>query len=87
MNPNDITNLMKFKLIVYCFRDPNEAEAFLLSLNQIYKRVRLAISDLFNLTLFFHKEISIFFKYYLKTEEKSIFGYINQYFGIIETNK
>ncbi len=63
------------------------AEAFLLSLDQVYKRVRRAILDLFSSILFFYKEISMFFKYYIKIREKSIFGCINQYFGVIEINE
>ena len=74
-------------MTVYRFRDLNMAEAFLLSLDQVYKRVRRAILDLFSSILFFYKEISMFFKYYIKIREKSIFGCINQYFGVIEINE
>jgi len=87
LNPNDITNPMKLRLTTYRLQDPNIIETFLLNFNQIYKRARLIISDPFNSALFFYKEISIFFKYYIKTGEKSIFKRINQYFKVVETNK
>lgn len=87
LNPNDITNPVKLKLAAYRARDPEEAEAFLTSLDVAYKRVRLAISDPPSSALFFHREISMFFRYYVKVGEDSIFGRINQYFGAVETNE
>jgi hypothetical protein len=37
--------------------------------------------------LFFHREISMFFKHYVKVGETSVFGWISQYFGAVETNE
>jgi hypothetical protein len=87
LNPNDITNPVKLRLAAYRGREPGEAEAFLTSLDLAYKRTRLAISDPISSAIFFHREISMFFKYYVKTGEDSVFGRINQYFGAVETNE
>ncbi|KAF2186113.1 hypothetical protein K469DRAFT_528189, partial [Zopfia rhizophila CBS 207.26] len=87
LNPNDITNPVKLRLTAYRLREPEEAEAFLTSLDASYKRVRLAISDPLSSALFFHREISMFFKYYVKVGDSSVFGRISQYFGAVETNE
>ncbi|KAF5121993.1 hypothetical protein E5D57_012465 [Metarhizium anisopliae] len=87
LNPNDITNPVKLRLAAHRFRDPDEAEAFLTSLDLAYKRARLAISDPLSSAIFFHREIEMFFKYYVRTGEDSVFGRISQYFGAVETNE
>jgi hypothetical protein len=87
LNPNDITNPVKLRLAAYRARAPAQAEEFLTSLDGSYKRMRLSISDPLSSALFFHREISMFFKYYVKVGEPSVFGHINQYFGAVETNE
>ncbi|KAF1807901.1 hypothetical protein P152DRAFT_469269 [Eremomyces bilateralis CBS 781.70] len=87
LNPNDITNPIKLRLAAYRTRDPEEAEAFLTSLDLAYKRARLAISDPLSSAIFFHREISLFFEHYVKTGKDSVFGRINRYFGAVETNE
>lgn len=87
LNPNDIMNPVKLRLAAYRSREPEEAEAFLMRLDSIYKRARLAISDPISSAIFFHREISMFFKHYVRTGEESVFGRINQYFGAVETNE
>ena len=87
LNPNDITNPVKLRLTAYRRCNPGEAEAFLRSLDQAYQRTRLAMSDPLSSAIFFHREISMFFKHYVKTGEESVFGRINQYFGAVETNE
>jgi len=77
LNLNDIINPIKLRLVVYRSREPEEAEAFLTSLDTSFKRVRLAISDPFSSALFFHREMSIFFKYYIRIGESSVFGRIS----------
>jgi hypothetical protein len=49
--------------------------------------MRLAISDPLSSALFFHREMSMFFKYYVKFGEPSVFGRVKQYFGAMETNE
>jgi hypothetical protein len=87
LNPNDITNPVKLRLAAYRTRDPDEAEAFLTSLDLAYKRTRLAISDALSSAIFFHREVSMFFEHYVKTGEDSVFGRISRYFGAVETNE
>lgn len=87
LNPNDITNPVKLRLAAYRTRDANEAEDFLKSLDQVYKRARLAVSDPLSSVIFFHREISMFFKYYVRIGEDSVFGRISQYYGAVETNE
>ncbi|KAM5348941.1 hypothetical protein ACJ41O_008764 [Fusarium nematophilum] len=87
LNPNDIINPVKLRLAVYRTRDPDEAEAFLTSLDLAYKRARLAVSDPLSSAVFFYREISMFFEHYVKTGEDSVFGRISRYFGAVETNE
>ena len=87
INPNDITNPVKLRLAAYRSRVPEAAEAFLRDLDQAYKRARLAISDSLSSVEFFYREISMFFQYYVRVGEDSVFGRIDQYFGAVETNE
>ncbi len=87
LNPNDIMNPVKLILAAYRGREPEEAEAFLASLDLMYKRVRLAISDPISSAIFFHREISMFFEHYVQTGNDSVFGRISQYYGAVETNE
>ncbi|KAH7464438.1 hypothetical protein FOMA001_g17470 [Fusarium oxysporum f. sp. matthiolae] len=87
LNPNDITNPVKLKLAAYRKRDPDEAEAFLTSLDLAYKRTRLAISDPLSSAIFFHREVTMFFNHYVNTGKESVFGRISRYFGAVETNE
>ena len=87
LNPNDITNPVKLRLAAHRYQDPEEAEAFLASLDLAYKRTKLAISDPLSSAVFFHREISLFFEHYVKVGEDSVFGRISQYFGAVETNE
>ncbi|EXU94845.1 helitron helicase-like domain protein [Metarhizium robertsii] len=45
LNPNDLTNPIKLRLAAYRTHDPEDAEAFLTSLDMAFKRARLAVSD------------------------------------------
>lgn len=67
LNTNDLTNPVKLRLAAYRSRNPEEAEAFLTSLDAAYKRTRLAVSDPLSWAVFFYREISMFFEHYLKT--------------------
>ena len=87
LNPNDITNPIKIKLAAYRTHEPGEAEEFLRSLDRTYKRVQLAISDPLSSAVFFHREISMFFKHYVRIGEDSVFGRVSQYYGAVETNE
>lgn len=87
LNLNDITNPVKLRLAAHRFRDPDEAERFLTSLDLAYKRTKLAISDPLSSAVFFHREISMFFEHYVRVGEDSVFGRISQYFGAVETNE
>jgi hypothetical protein len=87
LNPNDITNPVKLRLAAYRNREPVEAEAFLTSLDQAYKRTRLSISDPLSSAIFFYREFFLFLKHYVKIGEDSVFGRISQYFYAVETNE
>ncbi|KAM4066668.1 ATP-dependent DNA helicase PIF1 [Hirsutella rhossiliensis] len=87
LNPNDITNLVKLRLAAHRARDPDEAEAFLRDLGTAYNRTRLAISDPMNSTIFFHREMTLFFEHYVNIGEESVFGHVGAYYGAVETNE
>jgi hypothetical protein len=87
LNPNDITNPVKLRLAAYRTRGPGEAEEFLESLGNAYRRTRLAISDPMSSAIFFHREMKLFFDHYVKVGEESVFGRISKYYGAVETNE
>ena len=87
LNPNDITNPVKLRLAAYRIYEPGDAEEFLGQLNESCKRVRLAISDPLSSALFFHREVTMFFKHYVRVGKESVFGRVSQYFGAVETNE
>ncbi|KID83958.1 arrestin domain-containing protein [Metarhizium guizhouense ARSEF 977] len=87
LNPNDLSSPVKLRLAAYRTHDPEDAEAFLTSLDMAFKRARLAVSDPMSSALFFHREISLFFEHYVRIGEDSVFGRISQYFGAVETNE
>jgi hypothetical protein len=87
LKPNDITNPIKLKLAAHRTREAGNAELFLRSLDQAYKRARLAISDPVSSAIFFHREVSMFFEHYVKVGEESVFGRVSQYYGAVETNE
>ncbi|OBS15743.1 hypothetical protein FPOA_13469 [Fusarium poae] len=87
LNPIDITNPVKLRLAAYRARDPDEAEAFLMIFDLAYKRTGLAISDPLSSATFFHREVSMFFKHYVKAGKESVFGRISRYFGVVETSE
>ncbi|KAM9876020.1 hypothetical protein VDGL01_09923 [Verticillium dahliae] len=87
LNPNDITNPIKLKLAAHRTRETDEAEEFLRSLDLVYKRARLAISDPLSSVIFFHREISMFFEHYVRVGKDSVFGRVGQYYGAVETNE
>ncbi|KAI8649752.1 Helitron-like-N domain-containing protein [Fusarium keratoplasticum] len=76
INPNDIMNLVKLRLVAYRTCDPEAAEEFLQSLDMSFKRMRLSILDPMSSALFFHREMTLFFEYYVKVGEESVFGRI-----------
>ena len=87
LNPNDLTNPVKLRLAAHRTRDPEEAEAFLRSLDAAYKRTRLAVSNPLSSAMFFYREMSMFFEHYVKTGEDSVFRRINQYFRAVKMNE
>jgi hypothetical protein len=87
LNLNDITNPVKLRLAVSRTCEPDAAEAFLKSLDMAYKRMRLAISDPISSAIFFHREIMLFFEYYVKVGGELVFGRISHYYGAVETNE
>ncbi|KAJ6436676.1 chitinase [Purpureocillium lavendulum] len=70
INPNDITDPVKLRLAAYRTRDPETAEEFLRHIGTAFKRVRLSISDPMSSAIFFHREIAMFFEYYVNVGEE-----------------
>jgi len=87
LNPNDLTNPVKLRLAAYRKHDKDQAEVLLRHLDRSHKRAQLAISDPLGSALFFHREVSMFFRHYVKTGEDSVFGRMREYFGAVETNE
>ncbi|KAM4061443.1 PIF1-like helicase [Hirsutella rhossiliensis] len=87
INPNDITNPVKLRLAAHRARDPEAAEEFLRGIDASFKRARLSVSDPMSSAIFFHREMTLFFKHYVNAGGESIFGRISQYYGAVETNE
>ncbi len=87
VSPNDITNPVKLRLAAYRTHDPRAAEELLKSLENSFRRTRLAISDPTSSAIFFHREMALFFEKYVNVGGESVFGRISHYFGAIETNE
>ncbi|GJN66053.1 hypothetical protein PLICBS_000069 [Purpureocillium lilacinum] len=68
VNPNDITDSVNLLLAAYRTRDPDAAEEFLRSLDMSFKRLQLSISDPMSSTMFFHREMALFFEHYAMAE-------------------
>ncbi|XP_044715322.1 PIF1-like helicase domain-containing protein [Hirsutella rhossiliensis] len=71
INPNDITNPVKLRLAAHRARDPEAAEEFCGA----------------SITIFFHREMTLFFEHYVNMGGESVFGRISQYYGAVETNE
>jgi hypothetical protein len=87
LSPNDITNPVKLRLAAYRIHSAEEAEAFIASLDKADKKFWFSLSDSLSSAILFHREISMFFKHYVKVGEDSVFGRISQYFAAVETNE
>ena len=87
INPNDIRNPVKLKLAAHRTHETDEAVRILTDLlNDGLQRTRLSMSDPVSAAIFFHREISCFFKHYTPLGQDGVFGRVNQYFGAVETN-
>ncbi|CVL08147.1 uncharacterized protein FMAN_14189 [Fusarium mangiferae] len=84
---NDITNPIKLKLAAYRTRETGGAEEYLGSLDQAHKRARLAVSEPLSSAIFLHREISMFFQYYVIAGKDSVLGRVSQYYGAVEANE
>lgn len=87
LNPNDLTNPVKLRLAAYRIHDARAAEALLETLENAYRRTRLAVSDPASSAIFFHREMALFFEKYVNVGGESVFGRISHYFGAVETNE
>ena len=87
INPNDITNPVKLKLAAHRTHETDEAVRILSDLlNDGLQRTRLSMSDPVSAAIFFHREISCFFKHYTPLGKDGVFGRVTEYFGAVETN-
>ena len=86
INPNDINNPIKLKLAAYKGRDSEAARVLLYALSILLQVTTLLVYDPLSLTLFFFREISLFFEYYIRVRRPSIYGNISHYYATVETN-
>ncbi|KAH7461132.1 hypothetical protein FOMA001_g19195 [Fusarium oxysporum f. sp. matthiolae] len=87
INPNDINNPVKMKLAMHRLHDHGKAKELLADMQQRYDRIALSTMDPISSALFFHREVSLFFEKYVRTDEESIFGKISHYYATVETNE
>jgi hypothetical protein len=86
VNPNDITNPVKLKLAAHRGLDEEAARAVLRSMNTSRKITSLSIHDPLSSTLFFFREVSLFFEHYVRAGRLSVFGKVSHYYATVETN-
>jgi hypothetical protein len=86
LNPNDITNPVKLKLAAHRGRDGEAARAFLCALSTALQATTLSVHDPLSSTLFFFREISLFFEHYVRVGRPSIYGNVSHYYATVETN-
>jgi hypothetical protein len=86
INPNDINNPVKLKLAAHRGRDGEAARAFLRALSTALQAATLSVHDPLSSTLFFFREISLFFEHYVRVGRPSIYGKASHYYATIETN-
>jgi hypothetical protein len=86
INPNDITNPVKLKLAAHRGRDGEAARAFLSALSTALQVTTLSVHDPLSSTIFFFREISLFFEHYVRVGRPSIYGNVSHYYATIETN-
>jgi hypothetical protein len=86
LNPNDINNLVKLKLAAHRGRDDEAARAFLSALSTALQVTTLSVHDPLSSTLFFFREISLFFEHYVRVGRPSIYGKVSHYYAAMETN-
>ena len=86
LNPNDINSPVKLKLAAHRSQDDETARAFLRGLSTALQATTLSVHDPLSSTLFFFREISLFFEHYVRAGRSSIFGNVSHYYAAIETN-
>jgi hypothetical protein len=86
INPNDINNPVKLKLAAHMDRDGEAARAFLRELTTSLHMTTLAVHDPLSSTVFFFREISLFFEHYVRAGRPSIYGKVSHYYAAMETN-
>ncbi|KNB04282.1 hypothetical protein FOXG_22453 [Fusarium oxysporum f. sp. lycopersici 4287] len=86
LNPNDINNPVKLKLAAHRGRDDEAARALLRALSTSLQVTTLSVHDPLSSTLFFFREISLFFEHYVRVGRPSVYGNVSHYYATVETN-
>jgi len=86
LNPNNINNPVKLKLTAHRERDKEAARAFLRALSTSLQKATLSVHNPLSSTLFFFREISLFFEHYIRIERPSIYRNMSHYYATVETN-
>ncbi|KAL6405949.1 transposase [Ilyonectria robusta] len=86
VNPNDINNPVKVWLSIHRLHEHNTAKELLADLRGRYDRIALSTMDPVSAAIFFHREVSLFFEKYVRTDQESVFGKISHYYATVETN-
>ena len=86
VNPNDINNPVKLKLAAHRGRDKEAARVLLDALRTSLQVTTLSVHDPLSSTIFFFREISLFFEHYVRVGRPSIYGNVSHYYATVETN-
>ena len=86
LNPNDINNPVKLRLAAHRRHNQEAAEALLHTLNTSQQVSAVSVHDPLSSTLFFFREVSLFFEHYVRAGKPSIYGNVSHYYATVETN-
>jgi Helitron helicase-like domain at N-terminus len=87
INPNDINNPIKLILAAGRHRDRARARELLRNLKNGLELTSLSINDPVSSAMFFFREITLFFKHFVRTGQDSVYGRVSHYYGAVETNE
>jgi len=77
---------VKLKLAVYRAHKAEAARALLAILSTSLQVITLSVHNPLSSTIFFYREINLFFKHYVRAGRPSIYRKASYYYAIVETN-
>lgn len=87
VNPNDLDHPIRIRLSNKRLANPETLQLQNDIIAGRWENVSHASSDPLSAAQFFHREMELFFKHYVRLGQASIFGRVKHYIGLVETNE